>query len=148
MRLIAIHESGKTQVFKISQDPKSKLYIFAQDDSKVEGLPNVLQEGSFVIDSQKGTLLDADRSRFAASLQPEIRDISPDHCFWVMASAKGARCMLDISGERIAKADWNNKKNKVGHVQVIERNSELIDSVHIDQADAKKNRLSCARSIQ
>ena len=36
--------------------------------------------------------------------------------------------MLDISGERIAKVEWNNKKTKVGHVQVVEKNSELIDS--------------------
>lgn len=128
MRLIAIRESGRTQVFKISRDPKSSSYNFAQDVAEVEGLPNVLQEGSFVIDSQKGTFWRADRSRFAASLQ--IGNSNPDHCFWVVAGTKGARCMLDISGERVSKAEWNNKKNKVGHVQVIQRNSELIDSVH------------------
>jgi len=142
VRLIAIHASGKTQIFKIHRDPKSSLYSVAQDIAEVEGLPNVLQGGSFVIDSQKGTLWRADRSRFSSSLQ--IGDSVPDHCFWVMASAKGARCMLDISGERVAKVEWNNKKNKVGHVQVIERNSELIDSVHIDQADAQNQSLMCS----
>ncbi|KAG0700674.1 WD40 containing snare-dependent exocytosis protein [Suillus ampliporus] len=129
VRLIAIYESGNTQVFKIIRDPKSSLYNFAQDVTKVEGLPNALQGGSFVIDSQKGTPWRADRSRFATSLQ--TRDSNPDHCFWVTASAKGARCMFDISGERIAKVEWNSKKNKVGHVQVIERNnSHVLKHLH------------------
>lgn len=145
MRLIAIHESGNTQVFKIIRDPDSSLYAIAQDVIRVEGPPNVIQGGSFVIDSQKGTTWRADRSRFAASLQ--TRDSNPAHCFWVTASAKGARCMLDISGERVSKVEWHNKKNKVGHVQVIEKNSEFLEPNNQISAD-NKPRFSCARSIQ
>jgi hypothetical protein len=145
VRLIAIHESGNTQVFKIIRDPESSLYDFAKDVTRAEGLPNVMQGGSFVIDSQKGTTLRADRSRFAASLQ--TRNSNPAHCFWVTASAKGARCMLDISGERISKVEWNSKKNKVGHVQVIEKNSEILEPNN--QINANNNpRLACVRSIQ
>lgn len=119
------------------------MYDFAHDVTRIEGLPNVLQGGSFVIDSQKGTTWHADRSRFAAALQ--TGDSNPARCFWVTASARGARCMLDISGEKISKVEWNSKKNKVGHVQVIEKNSELIDS---EQTIANnKPRFSRARSI-
>ncbi|KAG1754961.1 lethal giant larvae like, C-terminal-domain-containing protein [Suillus paluster] len=134
VRLIAIHESGNTQIFKIIRDPKSSLYNFAQDVTKVEGLQNTLQGGSFVIDSQKGAPWRADRSRFAASLQTQ--DSNHDHCFWVTASTKGARCMLDISGERIAKVEWNCKKNKVGHVQVIERNNSRVLVAFNDKPEA------------
>ncbi|KAG1757244.1 lethal giant larvae like, C-terminal-domain-containing protein [Suillus lakei] len=125
VRLIAIHESGNTQVFKIIRDPESSLYNFAQD---------VTMGGSFVIDSQKGTAWRADRSRFAASLQ--TRDSNPAHCFWVTASAKGARCMLDISGERISKVEWNSKRNKVGHVQVIEKNNSHVLVAFNDKPEA------------
>ncbi|KAG2155490.1 lethal giant larvae like, C-terminal-domain-containing protein [Suillus clintonianus] len=134
VRLIAIHESGNTQVFKIIRDPKSSMYNFAQDIIKVEGLPNVLQGGSFVIDSHKGTTRRADRSRFAASLQ--TRDNNPEHCFWVTTSAKGARCMLDISGERISKVEWNSKKNKVERVQVIENNNSHVLVAFNDKPEA------------
>ncbi|KAG1765082.1 lethal giant larvae like, C-terminal-domain-containing protein [Suillus occidentalis] len=134
VRLIAIHESGNTQVFKIIRDPDSSLYAIAQDVIRVEGLPNVIQGGSFVIDSQKGTTWRADRSRFAASLQ--TRDSNPAHCFWVTASAKGARCMLDISGERVSKVEWHSKKNKVGHVQVIEKNNSHVLVAFNDKPEA------------
>ncbi|KAG2156546.1 lethal giant larvae like, C-terminal-domain-containing protein [Suillus bovinus] len=134
VRLIAIHESGNTQVFKIIRDPESSLYDFAHDVTRVEGLPNVLQGGSFVIDSQKGTTWRADRSRFASSLQ--TRDNNLAHCFWVAASAKGARCMLDISGERISKVEWNSKKNKVRHVQVVEKNNSHVLVAFNDQPEA------------
>lgn len=134
VRLIAIHESGNTQVFKIIRDPESSLYDFAQDVTRVEGLPNVMQGGSFVIDSQKGTTWRADRSRFAASLQ--TRDSNPARCLWVTASARGARCTLDISGERISKVEWNSKKNKVGHVQVIEKNNSHVLVAFNDKPEA------------
>lgn len=134
VRLIAIHESGNTQVFKIIRDPDSSLYAIAQDVIRVEGLPDVIQGGSFVIDSQKGTTWRADRSRFAASLQ--TRDSNPAHCFWVTASAKGARCMLDISGERVSKVEWHSKKNKVGHVQVIEKNNSHVLVAFNDKPEA------------
>lgn len=134
VRLIAIHESGNTQVFKIIRDPESSSYNFAQDVSRVEGLPNVMQGGSFVIDSQKGTTWRADRSRFAASLQSG--DSNPARCLWVTASAKGARCMLDISGERISKVEWNSKKNKVEHVQVIEKNNSHVLVAFNDKPEA------------
>lgn len=134
VRLIASHESGSTEVFKIIRDSESSLYNFAQDVTRIEGLPNVMQGGSFVIDSQKGTAWRADRSRFAASLQ--TRDNNPARCFWVTASAKGARCMLDISGERISKVEWNSKKNKVGHVQVIEKNNSHVLVAFNDKPEA------------
>jgi hypothetical protein len=134
VRLIAIHESGNTQVFKIIRDPESSLYDFAQDVTRVEGLPNVMQGGSFVIDSQKGTTWRADRSRFAASLQ--TKDSNPAHCLWVTANVKGARCMLDISGDRISKVEWNSKKNKVGHVQVIEKNNSHVLVAFNDKPEA------------
>ncbi|KAG1864661.1 lethal giant larvae like, C-terminal-domain-containing protein [Suillus subalutaceus] len=134
VRLIAIHESGNTQIFKIIRDPESSLYDFAQDVTRIEGLPNVMQGGSFVIDSQKGTTWRADRSRFAASLQ--TRDSNPARCLWVTASARGARCTLDISGERISKVEWNSKKNKVGHVQVIEKNNSHVLVAFNDKPEA------------
>ncbi|KAG2117950.1 lethal giant larvae like, C-terminal-domain-containing protein [Suillus discolor] len=134
VRLIAIHESGNTQVFKIIRDPESSMYDFAHDVTRIEGLPNVMQGGSFVIDSQKGTTWRADRSRFAAALQ--TGDSNPARCFWVTASAKGARCMLDISGEKISKVEWNSKKNKVGHVQVIEKNNSHVLVAFNDKPEA------------
>ncbi|KAG1904773.1 lethal giant larvae like, C-terminal-domain-containing protein [Suillus fuscotomentosus] len=134
VRLIAIHESGNTQVFKIIRDPESSMYDFAHDVTRIEGLPNVLQGGSFVIDSQKGTTWHANRSRFAAALQ--TGDSNPARCFWVTANAKGARCMLDISGEKISKVEWNSKKNKVGHVQVIEKNNSHVLVAFNDKPEA------------
>jgi hypothetical protein len=44
--------------------------------------------------------------------------------------------MLDISGDRISKVEWNSKKNKVGHVQVIEKNNSHVLVAFNDKPEA------------
>lgn len=43
--------------------------------------------------------------------------------FWVVAGAKGAKSVLDVTGERIGRAEWPGKAGKVEGVVVVKKNS-------------------------
>jgi len=79
-----------------------------------------------VLDANTGVPIKADRSRLAASLQPSDRN--HPHCLWVSVGSKGIRCIADITGDRVGKADWNNKVGGIENVQIVEKNGKCIPS--------------------
>lgn len=93
------------------------------EPTETETLSNPVPNGSFIVDAKTGTLIKADRNRLAASLQSDGNLI---HGLWVTVGSKGVRCIADITGERIAKADWNNKIGGIESVQIIDKNGECI----------------------
>lgn len=44
--------------------------------------------------------------------------------FWVTAGAKGVKCVVDITGERIGRADWPSKAGRIENVVIVRKNSE------------------------
>lgn len=77
-----------------------------------------------MLDANTGAPMKANRSGLAASLQSSSGDNV--HCLWVTTGAKGVRCILDITGERVGKADWGSKVGGVESVQVIEKNGQFV----------------------
>ncbi|KAL4069845.1 lethal giant larvae like, C-terminal-domain-containing protein [Scleroderma yunnanense] len=116
VRLIVVHASGASSVYKLSRTPDSSSYSIVEAVSAVT-LPNLLTNCSYVIDSKTGASMCADRAGFAAALQS--RDIAPRSCFWVTASAQGAQCKVDITGEMVGKVQWNNQN--IIHASIVER---------------------------
>ncbi|KAI0718934.1 lethal giant larvae like, C-terminal-domain-containing protein [Cerioporus squamosus] len=100
MRLLCTADSGQTTIYNL----------------------NLSQSGlrsSFVLDAKKGYPLRADRKGLASVLQPGQAADSSTKCIWVSAGAKGARCMLNVNGERVARTEWGSKVGTVVHVEVV-----------------------------
>jgi len=85
-----------------------------------------------VLDSKTGLQRKANRNRLAASLEPGAEA----HSIWITAGTKGVRCVSDITGERIGKAEWGNKVGSVQSVKVIERNGSHVLVAFTDQHEA------------
>ena len=87
-----------------------------------ETLPSPIPHGSFVLDAKTGIPWRADRNRLGISLQEGTA--TDTHVLWISAGGKGVRCVADVTGEKIGKADWGHKLGAVRNVQVVERNGE------------------------
>ncbi|KIJ66213.1 hypothetical protein HYDPIDRAFT_26582 [Hydnomerulius pinastri MD-312] len=120
IRLIAIHASGTTNIYKIARKQGSKAYSIAGVVT-AETLPDTLPHCSYVIDANNGAPLHADGIRLAASMQSSTAKAKANDCLWVTVSPTGARCNVDITGDRIGKADWN-RKHAILDGQIVERN--------------------------
>jgi syntaxin-binding protein 5 len=118
VRLIASRASGHTQIFSLSRPSGSPSW---QLDGPVETdtITHPLSRGSFILDANTGISIKADRSHLAASLRVSDHHYVP--CLWVTAGAKGVRCIADITGERVGKADWSSKLGGVESVHIIEK---------------------------
>ncbi|KAF9225537.1 hypothetical protein BS17DRAFT_778739 [Gyrodon lividus] len=132
VRLIAIHASGTTYIYKIARSQGSTVFSIAGVVA-TETLPDPLPRCSFVLDSQTGALLCANGARLAAFLRAPGANSSG--CLWVTVSATGARCIADITGDRIGKVDWN-KKHHVLNAQMVERNGSRALVVFTDKNEA------------
>lgn len=77
-----------------------------------------LPGGTFVVDT-KGAPIKADRVRLATSFQSVLPAGTPQ-CLMITVGAKGARCNLNIDGERIAKIEWGTKVGVVQSAQIVE----------------------------
>lgn len=127
IRLIAIHTSGKGRVFSIARSANNPpVWAVEADPTPMEGIQNPLHNGTFVIDSKKGAMLDADREQLLAFLQnpPAIGS----HSIFVVAGSKGARSFFSMNGERIGRAEWGNKVGVILTVQIVEQGGECNES--------------------
>lgn len=116
VRLIAVHASGTTSVFKLARAPDTSSYSIVEAVSAMT-LPNLLTNCSYMIDSETGASMYADRAGFAAALRGGIM---PQRCFWVTASARGAQCQADITGDIVGKVKWDD--HKMVNALIVERN--------------------------
>jgi syntaxin-binding protein 5 len=80
----------------------------------------VLPNGSFVLDARSGITWLADKQRFRLLNQPA----GETHALFVSVGSKGARCNVDVSGERIGKVDWPDYAGHITAVQVIDKLGE------------------------
>jgi syntaxin-binding protein 5 len=128
IRLIAVHISGLLQIFTLSRHPGSTSWIFDEDPVTTETVANPLPQGIFILDSKSGAQWKADRGRLGASLHPTA--VQNTHGICVTTGAKGARSVVDITGERIGKTDWGSKGGIVQNVQIVEKNSKSHRTTH------------------
>lgn len=78
----------------------------------------------FVLDSKNGSPCGSNRSRLAASMEGSGTTTN-DQVLLVAVGSKGARCNVDITGDRLAKVEWNHKMGKILSVQIVQKLSKL-----------------------
>ena len=74
-----------------------------------------LPDGTFVVDTL-GVHIAADRARLAASFRAPT---DTPQCLMITVGAKGARCNLNIDGDKVAKIEWGSKVGLVQSVQIV-----------------------------
>ena len=77
------------------------------------------------MDRKTGAPWKANRARLSASLKGSRAEAQ---CFLVTIGAKGARCTLNINGEKIGKVEWGNKVGTVLSSQIVEHMGMLSNS--------------------
>lgn len=112
LRLIAVRSSGTAQVLSF----KNRDHVWSSSgDKKFEAAPDPLPGSGFVMKLKTGTRCVANRSMLNS-----IQDHENSQVIFVSAGTKSVRCILDVTGDRIGKADWATN-GTVQSVQVVER---------------------------
>jgi hypothetical protein len=116
--LIIGYISGSTEILTVLRDASSPSWRIDSDTKKVETVAHPFAQGTFILDAKTGLPIRATKEQLAQSFQP----VSPEtHCILVAAGAKGVRSFADITGARIAKAEWGTKVGTVCSVQIVEK---------------------------
>jgi syntaxin-binding protein 5 len=115
--------SGSTVIHPLSRLPDGTWSVSEQTeqtDSASHPLPNA----SFVIDSKTGRRCKANGDKLKEVLSPASENAEKGRYLWVTAGEKGAKCVVDITGNRIGRVDWPSKAGKVEQVAVVQKNGE------------------------
>lgn len=113
-----VYSSGRTRIFSVVRGNQSSQWLAVREPVKFDMESKVLPQGSFVLNAKTGTPCKADKARFSAATRGSPSD---GHVFFLTAGVEGAKCNLDISGDRIAKVDWDTNVGKVIQLQVVEK---------------------------
>ena len=113
------YSSGLAQIINLGRSSGSSSWVIDGEALETEILPSPIPRGSFVIDANNGAPLKADRRGLNATFRTVDNH---SQCLWITASAKGVRSIVNITGERVGKADWSTKAGSVENVQIVERN--------------------------
>lgn len=122
VRLIATRDSGFTTIFALARTPDG---IWSLSDARetTEGVAHALPGASYVLDLKTGAHRAADRAGLVEVMHTVPEDAAKGTACWVVAGARGVKTVLDITGERIARAEWPGKAGKVENVAVVKKNS-------------------------
>jgi syntaxin-binding protein 5 len=130
IRLVAARASGLIHIYTLARGDNGTWSI-PSAPSEIEGVPTPLTSGTFVLDAHTGAPCKADKAHLAAALEFKASSNAPEEsvrCLLLIVGAKGARCLADLSNERVARVEWGHKVGNVVHAQVIERNGRRIQS--------------------
>ncbi|KAK0466348.1 WD40 containing snare-dependent exocytosis protein [Desarmillaria tabescens] len=116
VRLIAIRKSGVCEVYTISRVSSS--WRCSEEFVKVDGVSDPFPEGTYIVDAKTGTHRNATRRGLSDAFNSSSVQ---GHVYFVTTGIKGARCYIDIDGDRIGKVDWNSKSGTVQEVKVVEK---------------------------
>lgn len=126
VRLLVSRSSGLTQIINLGRSSGSSSWTIDGEVLETETIPSPISRGSFVIDANNGAPLKANQKGLVATLRAPSD--SRSQCLWIIAGAKGVRSIVNITGERVGKADWNTKAGAVESVQIVEKNGTLHDN--------------------
>jgi hypothetical protein len=94
-----------------------------KDCMQIRTVQEPLPGGTFVLDSKTGIRRKADSSRLALSLQTPSGLEPPG--ILIVAGAKGIKCIADLTGEKLGKAEWSGKSGTAQSAQVVEKMGAL-----------------------
>ncbi|OSX67117.1 hypothetical protein POSPLADRAFT_1063938 [Postia placenta MAD-698-R-SB12] len=144
IRLIAVSTSGHGSVYTLARSP-ANVWTIPDTPAVSEGCVQTAPGGSFVLDAKSGARLRADPQAFAAVLANDSvpqqaenaeSDTRKHGCIWVNAGAKGAKCIANLVGDRIAKVDWSSRVGRVIRVEVVEKNGGCALVAFTEPAEA------------
>ncbi|PCH34194.1 hypothetical protein WOLCODRAFT_113329 [Wolfiporia cocos MD-104 SS10] len=142
IRLIAASASGPASIHAISRTTEGAWTVLSPPASS-EASARTVPGGSVVLDAKTGARSTADRQALASVLSGEAAALDPTGTrgrktasVWVSAGYKSVRCVADLDGERIAKADWGSKAGNVLRVEVVEKNNARALVAFTDHSEA------------
>lgn len=101
LRLVTLRISGAGRVYTFNDDGS------VQEPIVFEGAADPVNNGLFVIDSKTGAPWRGER--------PGAKPLL------VSVGGRGARCTLDVTGERVGKAEWGSRFGAAGSAAVVEK---------------------------
>lgn len=122
--LLVVRQSGSTDIYAMSRSPDGSWSISDQTEH-AEGSSNPLPDASFVIDSKNGRRCKADGNGLITAMNP-TSDPTKGRYLWITAGTKGARCVVDITGDRLGRVEWPSKAGKVEKVSFVQKNGEMV----------------------
>lgn len=129
MLLIATHDSGSSVVYSLLRAQNSS-WMVKESTEAADAMSHPLPGGSVVIDSRTGNRWKANRNGLATVMASLPEDSSHSEgarkTIWVTAGAKGVKCVVNVTGERVERVDWSSKAGKVERVEVIHKNGMSI----------------------
>ncbi|GBE77562.1 hypothetical protein SCP_0104400 [Sparassis crispa] len=134
VRLISSPASGAASIYTLSRAPDGSWSVSNHPEA-TDGVTHPVPGGSVILDIKTGARLRASRSALAATFSGE-----PDterKCLWVCAGAKGARCVADVNGDKIAKVEWGSKIGTVRQVEIVEKSGACALVAFTDHDEAR-----------
>ncbi|EKM61629.1 uncharacterized protein PHACADRAFT_169080 [Phanerochaete carnosa HHB-10118-sp] len=122
VRLLATRESGTTAIYTLSRTP-SGIWSVGADHATTEGISHAIPGASFVLDIKTGAARTADKIGLVSVMHADAGDAQKGTAIWVVAGAKSVKSVLDITGERLGRAEWPSKAGKVESVVVVRKNT-------------------------
>ncbi|KAI0081067.1 hypothetical protein K474DRAFT_1656898 [Panus rudis PR-1116 ss-1] len=132
--LIATRDSGATSIYTVYRTAEGS-WAVKDMPAKTDAVPHPLPNSSIVIDSKTGYRCSANRNGLSSVLAPPP-DIDQKKTLWINAGSKGVRCVVDITGEKIGKADWGSKLGKVERIEVVQKNAAAVLVAYTDRRQA------------
>ena len=123
--LIGVRASGFTGIFTLTRVEDGS-WLVNPIPENTDTVAQPFPDGSFVLDAKSGRKCRANRGGLGAALSASSEDLEKGKTFWICAGVKGARCVVDITGERIARVEWPSKLGKVDRVSVIQKNGAFV----------------------
>jgi syntaxin-binding protein 5 len=122
-----VRSSGHAMVYTLDrQENTSKLGVISS--SETEGVPSPFSDPdcSVVISAETGLKYKADGHAVRSANQAEITNgIETKHSIWINAGEKGARTMIDVTGDRLSRIEWGNKGGSVVRARVVEKSGGM-----------------------
>jgi syntaxin-binding protein 5 len=116
--LIAVHASGLTEVFRVNRSSGSGSWVIDGECTKTHTVQHPIPGGTFVVDSKTGVKRNADGARLKLALQSSPTTLDA-HGILIVTGANGAKCIRNVTGERLGKTDWGNKMGIVRSAEVV-----------------------------
>ncbi|KAK7695037.1 hypothetical protein QCA50_002225 [Cerrena zonata] len=132
--LIAVRASSATTIHTVLRS-QTGAWSIKTPPEKTEAAPHPLPGGSIVINT-KGYPCRADRNGLTVSLTPPTDPSEFKRSIWITAGSKGARCVADVTGEKLGRTEWGSKIGKVEQVEVIRKNAATVLVAYTDRRQA------------
>ncbi|KAH8099770.1 lethal giant larvae like, C-terminal-domain-containing protein [Cristinia sonorae] len=123
--LIATLESGSSTIYTLIRS-QSGSWTVKNSPESAEATSHPIPGGSIVIDGKNGNRCRANRGGLATALASSLEDTEVRKTVWISAGAKGVKCTVNITGERIERVDWGSKVGKVERVEVVHKNAAAV----------------------